>query len=308
MNLIKEAEDIILKRKTEAENKAVINYNNSLKIVEIKDIEKVYNSLLPKYSRLEAFNLKDEKLEEKYVLINQKRKEILKKYNINQKDFKPAYSCKKCNDTGYINGKMCICLKQEINNLISIKFGMGKEYNSFNKNNFNNNDIYKKQLSKIYDNIIKYCENFPDTKYKSLIFTGLSGTGKTYLASCIANSISQKGCTVILITAFKLNEIFLKYHIDFKGDGRDYIENLNNCDLLIIDDLGTENTLKNVTNEYLLSLISERLYNNKHTLVTTNLNGEQLRQKYDDRLYSRLTDKNKTYIFNFKGQDLRQVK
>lgn len=118
----------------------------------------------------------------------------------------------------------------------------------------------------------------------------------------------QKGGSVIFVTAFKLNKIFLNYHLDFSGGYSDYIENLYDCDLLVIDDLGTENIYKNVTCEYFLSLISERITNNRHTLITTNLGAEHLRARYDDRFYSRLLDKNKTYTICFDGEDLRQIK
>ena len=308
MNLIKQAENVILKRKQKAEEYAISCYNAALKIPEFKQVEKAYNSFLPKLTRLEAFGIKDEEVKGKYLIAYEKRKEVLKKYNIKERNFKPKYSCLLCNDTGYKDGIACICLKQEINNIISIEYGIGKTFHSFESNSIESNPLYKMQLSSLYENMQKYCSGFPDTKYTTHIFTGLSGTGKTYLATCVARNIMEKGFTVIFVTAFKLNEIFLKYHLDFKGEGGDYLDNLYSCDFLVIDDLGTENTLKNVTNEYLLSLVSERLNNNKHTLLTTNLNGDQIRLKYDDRLHSRLLDKKKTYVFTFSGEDLRQIK
>jgi DNA replication protein DnaC len=117
----------------------------------------------------------------------------------------------------------------------------------------------------------------------------------------------ERGYTVIFLTAFKLNEIFLRYHLDHRDGGRDYLENIYGCDLLVIDDLGTENIFKNVTVEYLLSLISERMFSGAHTLITTNLDGVQLMSRYGERLYSRLTDKRKTYIFQFTGKNLRRI-
>jgi DNA replication protein DnaC len=301
VNLVKQAENIVNKRKKEAENAAENAYEKAMEIPEVKACEVAYCALLPKISRCEALNFDDKKLKESFEKAFRQRKEIFKKYVINEKDFEPRYHCPKCKDTGYYEGKECVCLKQEINAIINREYGAGV-FNSFEDGlpeNFN-------ELNGIYEKIRKYCECFPDNKYLTLIFRGMSGTGKTCLASCVADSVIKKGYTVIFITAFKLNEIFKMYHLDFKGKGADLLENLYTCDLLVIDDLGTETSLKNITNEYLLSLISERTFNNKHLIVTTNFDDEKLFNKYDGRLTSRLLDKNKTYIFNFTGDDLRQ--
>lgn len=309
MSLLKQAEYIILKRKQSAESKALFNYKKALNFPEIKAAERNYSVLLPKLCRCEAFNIEDENLKKQYLIALKQRKEALEKYKISDNDLIPQYYCPKCKDTGYKDGVACICLKQTVNNIITDEYGINTQtFNSFEDNGLDENPVYKQQLADKYEKMLSYCNSFPSTKYSTHIFTGLSGTGKTYLASCVAKKIMERGYSVIFITAFKINEIFLKYHLDFRGEGSAYLDNLYTCNMLVIDDLGTENTFKNVTNEYLLSLLSERFANNRHTLVTTNLDGEQIRQKYDDRLHSRLLDKKRTYIFPFAGDDLRQIK
>lgn len=309
MSLLSQAEELINKRKSTAEYEADLYYNNALKTAEISLIEKEYRSLLPKFCKFEALGIENKDLKIKFSDILKQRKDIFIKNKIDEKKFKPKYSCSKCNDTGYCNGKSCVCLKQAVNNIITNEYGIDvMKFRNFEDTDVESNPLYKLYLADKYEKMQRYCNGFPDTKYKTHVFNGLSGTGKTFLASCVSKKIIDRGFTVIFVTAFKLNEIFLKYHTDFKGEGGVYLDNLYTCDLLVIDDLGTENTFKNVTNEYLLSIISERIAEVKHTLITTNLNGEQIRQKYEDRFHSRLLDKHRTYVIDFIGEDLRQIK
>ena len=105
--------------------------------------------------------------------------------------------------------------------------------------------------------IKKFCEVFPDTT-KNIIISGTVGTGKSYLAGCVANDLLKKGYNVVFITAIELNAILLKYHTAPIDEKSLYLEVLTDCDLLIIDDLGTEPIYQNVTSEYLLTILSER--------------------------------------------------
>lgn len=309
MSLITQAKEILAQRKQQAELDAYINYQKALGIAEFKVCRQKIDTLLPKLAKAEACGEKDAETECGYKAALAESEKILKSAGMEEKDFTPKRFCAKCNDSGYINGEMCLCLKQIVNEIISDQYGIdfdtlcrhtdGKVYR---------NPDFERQLKDKYEMLKKYIGHFPQTKYSNHIFWGSAGTGKTYLACYVAKSIMQKGSSVIFVSAFKLNDIFSKYHFDYNGEYDDYIENLYDCDLLVIDDLGTENIIKNVTCEYFLSLISERITNNKHTLITTNLGAEHLRARYDDRFYSRLTDKNKTYTIFFDGADLRQVK
>lgn len=306
MNIYKQAENNVLLRRQKANIYAEKAYTAAMEIPEVCNAENAYCALLPKVSRCEALNIEDKELKNEFFKASKDREEAFKKYGINQNDFLPKYNCSFCNDTGYKDGNVCSCLKIELNSIITKEYGM-KNFSSFSDNCNMKNPAIKKQLSSFYGNMEKYCEGFPDTKYTTLIFSGMPGTGKTYLASCMADRLIKKGRTVIFVSAFMLNEIFKAYHLDFKGSGGELLQNLYDCDFLIIDDLGTENTFKNITNEYLLSLVSERMHNGKHLLITTNFGDEKLYERYDGRLTSRLLDKRKTYVFNFTGDDLRQI-
>lgn len=309
MNLLQQAKQIVFMRRQAAQIKAMQCYQNALNIAQVKSCIQKVDSLLPEIAKSEALNIKDEKLKKEYEQAVKEKEYVLKKYNIDEKDFLPHYQCRICNDTGYNNGEICLCVKQIAFGLITEKYGIDMEtLNGFTDNNVQNNEKYKKCLEDKYCIMKKYCCAFPDTKYITHIMSGASGTGKTYLSCFVAKNILQRGFNVIFASAFKLNKMFLNYHTDFNGEYADYIDNLYECDLLIVDDLGTENTYKNVTCEYFLSLISERLSNNKHTIFTTNLGRGDIRERYGERLYSRLFDKNKTFLLHFDGDDLRQLK
>lgn len=309
MSLLSRAGEIIGKKKYSAEYEADLYYKSALENAGVCLIEKEYKKLMPQVCRCEALGIENQSLKDKFNAVIRRRKEIFAANGIDEKKFYPLYSCSECGDTGYVNGKPCICLKQAANNLITAQYGIdAMKFKSFEETDVETDPVLKAYLADTYAKMQKYCGSFPETKYKTHVFSGLSGTGKTYLASCISKKIIEMGYTVIFVTAFKLNEIFLKYHTSYKDGSETCLDYLYGCDLLVIDDLGTENTFKNVTNEYLLSILSERIIEEKHTLITTNLDGEQIRRKYDDRFHSRLLNKRGTFVFNFTGEDLRQLK
>ncbi len=307
MSLLGQAEYIISKKRQSAEQAAAENYRKALEFPEIMEAEREYGSVLPKYCRCEALHIDDQEIREKFEKARRKREQALKKYGFCEDDFMPKYSCPDCRDSGYKEGSPCSCLRQAINNIITENYGI----NVSQLPGFEYADSVSKaaceQLGGLYDSMKKYCESFPDTRYTTHVFSGTTGTGKTHLACCVAKRVMERGFTIIFLTAFKLNEIFLRYHLGHKNIGAEYLENIYGCDLLVIDDLGTENIFNNVTVEYLLSLISERMFSGAHTLITTNLDGEQLMSRYSERLYSRLADKKKSCIFQFSGKDLRRI-
>ena len=235
----------------------------------------------------------------------------------------PHFECKLCKDTGYIqkDGKlsMCSCLKQRIFDIAYNKSNMGnlerENFSNFNIRIFSdkpNKDLYKSDLSprenmQIIKEKVKYfIENFDNPEEKNLIFTGNTGVGKTFLTNCIANEMLQLGKTVLYQTApVMFDEIndakFGREHARF-----DLYENILNVDLLIIDDLGTEKITDSKITE-LFTIINTRLLNQNHkitkTIISTNLNVDELFKTYTTRIGSRLAG---NYRFlRFFGDDLR---
>ncbi len=215
---------------------------------------------------------------------------------------KLEYNCNVCKDTGYIDGKRCKCFNRYLTKIALESLEIGEtEGLSFSK------AIKIDALSKQFKIIKNYADNFPSTKINNLVLSGGVGTGKTFLSKCVLGSLKNTDNIVVFLTATDLNSIFLKMHTS-QIDRNLTLEVLSNCDLLIIDDLGTENLFKNVTVEYLLSLISMRLDKNKHFILTTNLTAKELLDRYNERFLSRLSDKTKTLFLPFNTEDVRRRK
>lgn len=150
-------------------------------------------------------------------------------------------------------------------------------------------------LKKIYSVLTDYCGKFPGVKTPNLVFSGATGTGKTFTAKIIADDLSNRGFFVHMTTAFAMVNAFRKFDFD------DLLE----CDLLVIDDLGTEPVIKNITLENLYNILNERILRGRAFIITTNLSPSGLIQKYDQRIASRILSKETSTIIEFKGDDLR---
>ncbi|MBS6464802.1 MAG: ATP-binding protein [Firmicutes bacterium] len=229
--------------------------------------------------------------------------ERLKKLGMNEQDLVPQYACKKCGDTGISGTHFCTCYREKLAALsaspIGIPIGLCPT--------FRDDTAAKPQaLETLYRKMREFCDKFPSTAIRNLLFTGSTGGGKTFLASIVAREISEKKYSSVVVTAFALNRLFVRYHTE-PGEKPD-LSPLTDCDLLVIDDLGTEQIYKNVTLEYLLSTISERILAQKHTIITTNLTPEELLDRYGDRLYSRLMDKRIGRAIKFPDTDFRLIK
>lgn len=224
------------------------------------------------------------------------------------------YNCKKCKDTGYINIHKCSCYNKNLINIYYQKSDIEKLLKTNNFNNFDFNCFRKtanqgetmspyENMQRNFDNIQNsYLADFDKHNF-NLLFFGNSGTGKSFLSHCIAKELMDNGFLVVYKTADELlrnlNEIrFNKDKEKFKD-----LENLLlECDLLIIDDLGTE-----ILNDYNLSelftFLNAKLLRNKKMLISTNLSISALTQNYGERISSRLIG-NFTSI-KFFGDDIR---
>jgi len=267
--------------------------------------EKRLKSLNFEIAKAEQFDLDKDKAirlkNEKQAIINE-QEDILKSLKISAALLTVKYTCPTCKDTGFVNGKPCRCFKEKWKRLTFESLGI----DPIPAITFKNDTVKKNEkLEKVYCALKKYVEKFPLTNTHNFLFTGKTGCGKTFLASAVAGELAKKGFNCIFLTATRLNQLFLKMHTSNYVDRTDYLEILTNCDFLVIDDLGTENIFKNVTIEYLLALISERLAKSKHTIITTNLNSDEIMERYNERFFSRITEKRSSAIINFDGTNFR---
>jgi len=248
-------------------------------------------------------------LKEKITDVRMKKSELLYKngYPITYLDL--YYRCDKCKDTGFIGNHKCTCYKQ---NLVKIYY-KNSELNILTKeNNFDNfkMEYYSSRKNenehisprKNIDEIVTRSNNFIrafGTSNENMLFYGNSGTGKTFLSNCIAKELLDKGHFVVYRTADSLIQN-LK-HIRFDGD--EALEELIiNCDLLIIDDLGTEQ-ITDFSKTELFNLLNKKLLKGKNMIVSTNCTLEEILQIYSERISSRLLGN--FSLYKFFGEDIR---
>ena len=298
-DILKEVFDIIAQRKSFAELKAEEIEDKAFESEEISEAFSHFKELEFEEIKNKADG-KGKSLDSEIKKAKEKYLSSLKKHGYCEKDFVPDYRCKKCSDTGKADGKLCECA---IGIYRKILLERSKQ-NCLNFN-FNNVEISSKEDKDYFEYAKKIVEKYPIKKPLNIIFSGETGIGKTVLASCIANGVLDKGYTANFVTAFDFIQKCLKYHTSPVSERGYLLDEFFDCDLLVLDDLGTEPMLKNVTVEYLMILIGEREKNSKHTIYTTNLNKDQIRLKYGERIFSRLTF-TKTSDFNeMKGCDKR---
>lgn len=223
------------------------------------------------------------------------------------------YTCPDCKDTGQIGGERCHCFKQKILRLLYSQSNLSGilERENFSKFSFDYYDD-KKILPQVgmtnaryMEKVVNYCKNFIENfarEKDSIIFTGSTGVGKTFLANCIAKELLDRYYSVVYMTANELFEVMGRGKLEqdpVYGELRDYVLN---CDLLVLDDLGTELMNSFTTSEF-FHIINRRMNLDMSTIISTNLSMEKLRDIYTERITSRLQ---KSYtLISFYGEDIR---
>ncbi len=217
----------------------------------------------------------------------------------------PKHSCSKCEDCGFVDGKYCTCLKKEISKILIKNSGFPK-LNKFSSSNF---ELFSnpEETKKTYDLMQNWCKKESEKTLVCLL--GNTGTGKTFLTSCMASEFIAQGKIVYLTTAFNLSQDFLKFHRSFDDKQKaNAFENYLETEVLFIDDLGTEPIYNNVSREYLYLLINERQIKGLRTIITSNLEPIDLKEKYDERIMSRIMNREKSIVLRLDGKDVRLKK
>ena len=266
--------------------------------------------------KLEDDKLSYELLKKEISDLRKEKEQLLQANGYDESIFEPVYTCKDCKDTGYIDNKKCHCFKQEIINVVysqsNIKNILSREnFNFFSYEYYSDEDINPTTgLSSLETarRAVFECKHFIedfDHKPKNLFLYGNTGVGKTFLSNCVAKELLERGYSVIYFTAFQLFDILSKGVFDRDADAIAAHQNIFDCDLLIIDDLGTE-FANSFTTSQLFLCVNERLLRQKSTIISTNLNLNQTIDMYSERTWSRISS-NYTLIKLF-GDDIRSQK
>lgn len=253
-------------------------------------------------------NIETQEAERKLKSLLNKEKKLLKSLGYTSDSFKPKYNCTVCNDTGYVNGNFCQCLqKQYYRELLQIWDLEALPSFTFKDCNLADIKNEKQQacLKTLYATFEKYCKKYPNINKKNALIMGGTGVGKSCLMSAVYNGLLNRGFNPIFLTAIQLNKLMLNYHLEPVATRNIYMSDLIDCDMLLIDDLGTEQILKNVTIEYLLQILNTREQLNKPVFLSTNLNKEQLKNFYGERVFSRMANFQTTTIKAIIGDDIR---
>ncbi len=239
---------------------------------------------------------------------------VLEKNGFSPQYLDDIYSCKECRDTGFIGGRRCSCLKALILKHIGANSNLtehmrNQTFENFDFSLFEDQQNDSAHIVQLTHSICKKAKSFADTfdeTHENILLTGNAGTGKTFVSSCIANHALERGKTVYYQTAYKLFEFFEKdkFSKDSEEDTSEIIKYIYDADLLIIDDLGTE-FVTQFTLAAFFDIINSRIISGKSTIISTNLNFEELATIYSHRITSRFVGE--YTLLQTVGKDLRSV-
>ena len=286
------------------------------KVPRIKEIDDAISSLsigTAKSLLLSDNNSSLNRFKEQMNKLKLEKEELLSK-NFPPNFLEPEYECFDCHDPGFIENERCHCFKERIIEALyeqsNLKEILSKEnFGTFNLRLYDNETVDSTTGLTPLSNITRALDianDFIDTfnsSHKNLFIYGATGVGKTFLTNCIAKKLMDNRFSVIYVSAIKLFDILADstFGRNSKDDDVLYL-NIFDCDLLIIDDLGTE-LVNNFTASQLFNCINERYLNHKSVIISTNLSLSDIRETYSERVFSRITSH--YTLINIFGDDLR---
>ena len=291
--ILEKAKKVIADRRFYAEKEA---QEYKVKALENAEFKKAYNN----YISLVISNAKNGlgETEESINAKNEYEKLLTSAYPY----IEPNHFCKKCDDNGFVEGKYCDCLIEEINKLLREESGF-LSLEDFSQTRF---DVFenKEFMQKLYEKMAKWCYSSFE---KTLVFiSGQTGVGKTHLMKCMANELIKRHKVVTLTSSFAMHQDFVKsYACRDLDEKQALVEKYLNAEVLFIDDLGTELRQPNITINFLYQVLNERKLKKLPTVITTNLDLAEINDYYDERIQTRITDKATSICVYIQGEDLR---
>lgn len=310
------AERILEKRRDRAEMAAEMrSYEIKAKLPEINEVQKELSKIGIEISRLFFYKgdsaQKIEELKEKSNALIAKRNIILNSNGYSENVMKPEYICLACEDKGFIGGRMCAChiqllkdiMHREVSRVAPLDLSTFDNFDltKYSNEPLENSVIPRIRMQKIFDASRKYAQNFSKNS-KNLLFIGQTGLGKTHLSLAIANVAINRGYYVCYGTSQNICDD-LRAEMFGREESVTYTKNeIFEADLLVLDDLGTE-----IDNQYntatLYNIINTRILAGRPTIISTNYDFNELLEKYDQRITSRLTGEYE--LMTFFGKDNR---
>ena len=259
-------------------------------------------------------NAETENLPEKMERLNAEIRKKLTAAGFPADYLAPVYRCPACQDTGRTGELIkepCECLKKAYQQKLRATIGLNGEkresFETFDLSLFPDEPLPGKNYSqrmlmkKRRDDCMEWADRYPDVQCRNMLLTGKSGLGKTFLLHAVAERLIERNVNVLIISAYKLLELVRKAYFSNEESAGELAE----IDVLMIDDLGSEPLMQNVTVEQLFNLLNERLNGGLSTIISTNLTMEELQGRYTERIASRLRDRNHWKVITLEGKDIR---
>ena len=222
------------------------------------------------------------------------------------------YECPLCNDSGFVDTRMCICMKKKLVEAGFEASGMGnllreQSFENFDLTYYQSDPTALRRMEQILARMRLYTETFEAGKSGNLVLFGGTGLGKTHLSSAVARGVIERGCDVFYVSAVSMLSDFERERFGNSAGGETGVgtDRYFSCDLLIIDDLGTE-VNNQFTTSVLYNLINTRLNKRQSTIINTNLTQDEFRKRYWDRITSRVLGE--YTVLPFLGTDVRAQK
>lgn len=258
-------------------------------------------------------------LKEKSLALQKEYNLLLTSHGYSEDYLKPQFACEKCSDTGYIELEnktivcdcfkkmMSVCACDELNKISPLSLST---FDTFNLSYYSDTPDEKGnvpyvRMSKIYDFCLNYAKTFKENS-KGILMKGETGLGKTHLSLAIANELIQNGFSVVYVSAPDILSKLEKEHFSYGySKEEEVMQSLIACDLLIIDDLGTEFATP-FTSAAIYNLFNTRVNMGKPLIINTNLTSADLEKTYSQRFLSRVMSS--CSVLNFIGKDIRARK
>ena len=284
-----------------------------LAVPELEELNLSVGSISAAHARL-LLSGEEEALDKLHTSLSEiasRRRSLLSEGGFPADYLEPLYDCPDCQDTGYVKRpdgfkEKCHCFRRQE---IALLYEQSNIQDMISRENFStlSYSYYQGEDLERFTRAVKICKDFVQNfiqDYQNLFFYGTVGTGKSFLSGCVAEQLLSQRHSVIYFSAASLFDTLAKYAFQSKEKEAlsGFYQDLYNCELLIIDDLGTEVTNAFVTSQ-LFSCLNERNLRKHSTIISTNLSLEELRDRYSDRIFSRITS-NYT-LCKLTGPDIR---
>ncbi len=255
----------------------------------------------------------------KMDVLNRRLTSLLRQHGFDETYLDPVCRCPVCQDTGYVGEPIrehCECFNQAFYTRMYQRMGLSgasssQSFETFDLNVFSAEKLPGKTFSqRELMNVIRktcegYAEKFPAVPVKDMLLMGQSGLGKTFLMHAMAKALIRRGMNVLLISAYKFLEIARKAYL---SGNPEEMAPLMDTEVLLIDDMGVEPLMENITIPQWFNLINERQLQGKGTVISTNLMEDELKRRYTERIASRLMNNAQCRLIQFAGEDIRRSK